>query len=138
MFDVLAYLVVNRERVVTKEELLDNVSGDRFVSESALTSRIKSARRAVEDNGQSQHVFRTERCVPQRPSSGGRLSRRPIKISVRRGSDPIEDRVENRDVARRRHALGIQNGFERQPFHEHDQFVGDFVRRSSAAARAVL
>jgi DNA-binding winged helix-turn-helix (wHTH) protein len=59
VFDVLAYLVGHRDRVVTKEELLDNVWGDRFVSESALTSRIKSARRSVGDSGQSQHVIRT-------------------------------------------------------------------------------
>jgi DNA-binding winged helix-turn-helix (wHTH) protein len=59
VFDVLAYLVVNHERFVSKEELLDNIWGDRFVSESALTSRIKSARRAVGDSGQSQHIIRT-------------------------------------------------------------------------------
>jgi DNA-binding winged helix-turn-helix (wHTH) protein len=59
VFDVLCYLVEHRERVVTKEELLDNVWGDRFVSESALTSRIKDARRAVGDDGQLQHVIRT-------------------------------------------------------------------------------
>ena len=47
VFDVLAYLVEHRERVVTKEELLDNIWGDRFVSESALTTRIKAARRAT-------------------------------------------------------------------------------------------
>ena len=41
VFDVLAYLEEHRERVVTKEELLDNIWGDRFVSESALTSRIQ-------------------------------------------------------------------------------------------------
>ncbi len=46
MFDVLRYLVEHRDRVVAKEELLDNVWGDRFVSESALTSRIKAARQA--------------------------------------------------------------------------------------------
>ncbi len=59
VFDVLCYLVEHRDRVVTKEELLDNVWGDRFVSESALTSRIKDARRAVGDDGQLQHVIRT-------------------------------------------------------------------------------
>jgi pimeloyl-ACP methyl ester carboxylesterase len=59
VFDVLAYLVEHHDRVVTKEELLDNVWGDRFVSESALTSRIKAARRAVGDDGQRQHVIRT-------------------------------------------------------------------------------
>ena len=59
VFDVLAYLIEHRDRLVTKEELLDNVWGDRFVSESALTSRIKSARQAVGDNGRDQAVIRT-------------------------------------------------------------------------------
>ena len=59
VFDVLRYLVQHRDRVVSKEELLDSVWGDRFVSESALTSRIKEARRAVGDDGQAQRVIRT-------------------------------------------------------------------------------
>ena len=59
VFDVLSYLVEHRERLVTKEELLDNIWGDRFVTESALTSRIKSARRALGDNGRDQAVIRT-------------------------------------------------------------------------------
>jgi pimeloyl-ACP methyl ester carboxylesterase/DNA-binding winged helix-turn-helix (wHTH) protein len=59
VFDVLRYLVEHRDRVVSKEELLDNVWGDRFVSESALTSRIKDARRAVGDDGRQQHLIRT-------------------------------------------------------------------------------
>ena len=59
VFDVIEYLVRHRDRVVTKEELLDNVWGDRFVSESALTSRIKSARRALGDDGATQAVIRT-------------------------------------------------------------------------------
>jgi len=44
---------------VSKEELLDNIWGDRFVSESALTSRIKSARRAVGDDGRAQRLIST-------------------------------------------------------------------------------
>jgi predicted ATPase/DNA-binding winged helix-turn-helix (wHTH) protein len=59
VFDVLAYLVSHRDRVVSKEELLDEVWGDRFVSVSALTSRIKAARRAVGDDGHRQAVIRT-------------------------------------------------------------------------------
>ena len=59
VFDVLSYLLEHRDRMVTKEELLDNVWGDRFVTESALTSRIKSARRALGDNGRDQRVIRT-------------------------------------------------------------------------------
>jgi DNA-binding winged helix-turn-helix (wHTH) protein/tetratricopeptide (TPR) repeat protein len=59
VFDVLAYLVRHRDRVVPKTELLDEVWGDRFVSESALTSRIKSARRAIGDTGRDQRAIKT-------------------------------------------------------------------------------
>jgi DNA-binding winged helix-turn-helix (wHTH) protein/pimeloyl-ACP methyl ester carboxylesterase len=59
VFDVLAHLVARRDRVVSKAELLDAVWGDRFVSESALTSRIKAARKAVGDTGRDQRVIKT-------------------------------------------------------------------------------
>ena len=59
VFDVIQYLLEHRDRVVPKEELLDEVWGDRFVSESALTSRIKSARRALGDDGSAQRVIKT-------------------------------------------------------------------------------
>src|SRR5947209_2845401 len=59
VFDLLTLLVRERGRVVTKEEILDTVWGDRFVSESALTSRIKTLRRTVGDTGRTQHVVRT-------------------------------------------------------------------------------
>jgi DNA-binding winged helix-turn-helix (wHTH) protein/pimeloyl-ACP methyl ester carboxylesterase len=58
-FDVLLYLVRHRDRVVPKEELMDSVWGGRFVSETAVTSRIKQIRRALGDDGQSQRVIRT-------------------------------------------------------------------------------
>lgn len=59
VFDVLSHLVLNRGRVVPKTELLDAVWGDRFVSESTLTSRIKAARRVVGDDGEVQRVIKT-------------------------------------------------------------------------------
>ena len=59
VFDVLAVLLRERDRVVTKEELLDTVWGTRMVSESALTSRVKALRRALGDDGQRQEVIRT-------------------------------------------------------------------------------
>jgi pimeloyl-ACP methyl ester carboxylesterase len=58
-FDVLAYLVSHRDRVVPKEELMDGVWGGRFVSETAVTSRIKQVRRALGDDGHSQRMIRT-------------------------------------------------------------------------------
>jgi class 3 adenylate cyclase len=59
VFDVLALLVEHAGELVTKERLLDEVWGDRFVSESALTSRIRSARLAVGDDGRRQELIAT-------------------------------------------------------------------------------
>jgi pimeloyl-ACP methyl ester carboxylesterase/DNA-binding winged helix-turn-helix (wHTH) protein len=59
VFDLLAVLIRERRRVVPKTELLDTVWGNRFVSESALTSRVKAARQAIGDDGHSQHLIRT-------------------------------------------------------------------------------
>lgn len=61
VFDVLTQLVGNHHRCVTKEELFDSVWGGRFVGEAALTSRIKAARRALGDDGESQRYIRTVR-----------------------------------------------------------------------------
>ncbi len=59
VFDVLVHLIDNRDRVVSKNELLDEIWGSRFVSESALTSRIRSVRSVVGDDGRRQAVIRT-------------------------------------------------------------------------------
>lgn len=61
VFDVLTQLVKHHHRVVTKIELFDAVWGGRFVGEAALSSRIKAVRRALGDDGVSQHVIRTVR-----------------------------------------------------------------------------
>ncbi len=59
VFDLLTYLVQNRERVVSKDDLIASVWGGRVVSDSTLTSRINAARKAVGDSGQSQKLIRT-------------------------------------------------------------------------------
>ena len=59
VFDLLTLLVRQRHRVVTKEEILDAIWGGRFVSESALTSRVKALRRAIGDDGKAQRLIRT-------------------------------------------------------------------------------
>ena len=58
-FDVLAFLVQERDRVVPKTEILDSVWGDQFVSESAMTTRIKQVRQSLGDDGRTQKYVRT-------------------------------------------------------------------------------
>jgi len=59
VFDLLAYLVRNRERVVSRDDLLEAIWGGRIVSESTMTSRINAARGAVGDSGGAQRLIRT-------------------------------------------------------------------------------
>jgi TolB-like protein len=59
VFDVLVYLVRNRDRTVSREELVDAVWKGRVVSEAALSSRIAAARKAIGDTGNEQQLIRT-------------------------------------------------------------------------------
>lgn len=59
VFDLLIYLVQNRDRVVTKDDLIASVWGGRIVSDSTLTSRINAARTAIGDSGGGQKLIRT-------------------------------------------------------------------------------
>lgn len=59
VFDLLTHLVMTRERVVTKDELLRVIWGGRVVSDSTLTSHIHAVRRVIGDNGDQQKLVRT-------------------------------------------------------------------------------
>ena len=59
VFNVLAYLIQHRHRVVTKDELVEHVWAGRLVSEATVTSRMMAARRAVGDRGREQRVIQT-------------------------------------------------------------------------------
>jgi TolB-like protein len=59
VFDLLEYLIRNRARVVSKDDLIADIWAGRIVSESALTSRINAARTAIGDSGEEQRLIRT-------------------------------------------------------------------------------
>ncbi len=59
VFDLLLHLVSNRERVVSKDDLLNAVWSGRIVSESTITSHINAVRKAVGDTGEEQRLVRT-------------------------------------------------------------------------------
>ena len=59
VFDLLADLVRNHHRLVSKDDLIASVWGGRIVSDSTLNSRINAVRRAIGDNGEDQRLIRT-------------------------------------------------------------------------------
>jgi TolB-like protein/Flp pilus assembly protein TadD len=59
VFDFLVYLIQNRSRVVSKDDLLASVWGGRIVSESALFNRVNGARCAIGDSGEEQRLIKT-------------------------------------------------------------------------------
>src|SRR5262249_992952 len=59
VFDLLVHLLQNRERVVSKDDLLASVWSGRIVSDATIDSRIAAARRAVGDSGVGQALIRT-------------------------------------------------------------------------------
>jgi TolB-like protein len=59
VFDLLLHLIRNRDRVVSKDDLLKAVWSGRIVSESTITSHINAVRRAIGDTGSEQRLVRT-------------------------------------------------------------------------------
>src|SRR5262245_25264463 len=59
VFDLLVYLVRNRNRIVSREELIDAVWKGRVISEATLSSRVSAVRRVIGDNGNDQSLIRT-------------------------------------------------------------------------------
>jgi DNA-binding winged helix-turn-helix (wHTH) protein len=61
VFDILLYLIQHRDRVVPREELLEHVWPERFISEATLDHRVMEARQAIGDSGQRQCRIKTLR-----------------------------------------------------------------------------
>jgi TolB-like protein/Tfp pilus assembly protein PilF len=88
VFELLAYLVAHPDRVVSKDELNKAIWNGRVVSDSALSSRIKSARQAIGDDGKAQTLIRTVHgrgfrfvgaaASPQAPAAGAVPHERPV------------------------------------------------------------
>ena len=59
VFDLLVYLIEHKDRVVSREELLDTLWKDKVVTDAALGARLKDARKTVGDSGSKQNVIKT-------------------------------------------------------------------------------
>ena len=88
VFALLRLLIENRERLVTKDEIVEQVWDGRIVSDAAITSRIKSARQAVGDDGVAQRRDphrRTSAACASWPTSGPSPRPRPWRRAPKRG-----------------------------------------------------
>ena len=59
VFDLLNYLVANREKLVTRDELFENIWSGQIVSDTSLSNQIKAARKAIGDDGKNQSIIKT-------------------------------------------------------------------------------
>jgi pimeloyl-ACP methyl ester carboxylesterase/DNA-binding winged helix-turn-helix (wHTH) protein len=102
VFDLLAYLIRNRDRVVSKDDLIAAIWAGRIVSESTLTTRINAARTAIGDSGAEQRLLKTlsrkgvrfvglvsEQRTPHGEATGGLASEKIRRVGATTGTwDP--------------------------------------------------
>jgi TolB-like protein len=99
VFELIAYLVSNRNRVVSKDDLFASVWHGRIVSESTLSSRVNAARQALGDSGDVQRLIRTHarrgiRFIGNvQESKGDQSPAMPSDLSLLRGEEAIRPSI---------------------------------------------
>ena len=80
VFDLLDYLIRNRKRVVSKDDLINAIWNGRIVSDAALTTRLNAARSAIGDSGEEQRFIKT---LPRRASvSSGLCGKKGVRAPL--------------------------------------------------------
>ena len=102
VFDLLLFLIRNRERVVSKDDLIAGVWNGRIVSDSTLATRINAARRAIGDDGEQQRLIRTSARKGIRFVGAVREGHIPPDVAA-----PVPAAVRNQEVTFCRTADGI-------------------------------
>jgi TolB-like protein len=103
VFDLLDYLIRNRERVVSKDDLINAIWNGRSVSDAALTTRLNAVRSAIGDSGDEQRLIKT---LPRKGfrfvgrvrevqwAAGGEVANNPVESTkpfTNLSSDPEQD-----------------------------------------------
>ncbi|MGE0854119.1 MAG: winged helix-turn-helix domain-containing tetratricopeptide repeat protein [Geminicoccaceae bacterium] len=110
VFDLLVLLLSNSDRVVGRQEIVDKLWSGRVISDAALSTCIKSARRAIGDNGRSQQIIRTVRGRGLRASGPVVVSTRPAgaRPQATDVADPAGARNQAADHRAELAALGLK------------------------------
>ena len=98
VFDLLDYLILNRERVVSRDDLINAIWNGRIVSDGALTTRLNVARSAIGDSGDEQRLIKT-------------LPRKGFRFvgQVREAQNPTGTEVADNPVEQAKPALTLPN-----------------------------
>jgi TolB-like protein len=114
VFDVLVYLIKNRDRVVSKDDLIASVWGGRIVSESTLTSRINAVRKAVGDSGGKQEFVRT-------------FARKGVRwiapVEIRKPDTKTDDQINSPLAVPQKPSIAVLPFRNMSGDPEHDSFV---------------
>jgi DNA-binding winged helix-turn-helix (wHTH) protein len=107
VFDLLVYLIRQREHVVSRDEMIEQIWGGRIVSESALSTRINAVRSAIGDRGTEQRLIKTlprkgvrfvgevrEKLKPSEASSANSSEHRAVETIDVPGTEMIYGRSE--------------------------------------------
>ncbi len=82
VFDLIDYLIRNRDRVISKDELIKMIWNGRIVSDAALTTRLNAARSAIGDSGEEQRLIKTLPRKGFRFVGTIREAQRPASVAV--------------------------------------------------------
>jgi DNA-binding winged helix-turn-helix (wHTH) protein len=97
---LLLFLIENRDRLVTRDEIVDAVWSGRIVSDAAISSRIKSARQAVGDDGNEQRIIRTIH------GRGFRFIAE-VEDNIRTPASTMEPRQDSEETAQSRPSIAV-------------------------------
>lgn len=96
VLDLLAFMVKSAGRTVTKDDLIEQIWNGRAISDDAITSRIKSARKAIGDDGRTQRLIRT---LPRIGYRFDATVEETLSVASQERSAQIDDEAETDDAA---------------------------------------
>jgi TolB-like protein len=100
VFALLAYLMEHRERLVSKDEIFEKLWDGRVVTDSALASRVKSARKVLGDSGKAQRFIKTIHGKGLRFAAEARVAHDPsVVLQVDSASDAIQTQADDPSAA---------------------------------------
>ena len=140
VFALLELLVENRDRLVSRDEIIDRIWGGRIVSEAALSSRIKSVRAAIGDDGRAQRLIRTHHGVGYR-FVGEVRAPPPVAAAARFATDVFVSYARSTEAQARRITEALQGlGYsvwrdDQLPAHRS---FAEVIEERLKAAKAVL